>query len=122
MKASGFLLMEAVVAFFLVFLAGLTMFTSLQASDKGYTQATQIRVAVRLAEEGLESVRAGNLTRTVGLQSLAGLQLRIGRSALLYTPEIEISASGTLLLVRSRVSWQESRRIHRVELKTYVAP
>ena len=114
--------MEAVVAFFLIFVAGISMLTSLESSQRGYTQATQIRVAVRLAEQGLESVRAGNLKASPGIQKLSPLQLKMGSTATTYNPEIEVTSSGGLLLVRSRVLWQESRRAHQVELKTYVAP
>lgn len=121
-KRRGAFLMEAVVAFFLVFVAGISMFTTLHTSDRAYTQAIQIRVAARLAEEGLESVRAGNIKKTVGTQTLSALSLKVGRSGVSFRPEIVISISGSVLLVRSRVRWTEARRNHQVELKSYVAP
>lgn len=118
----GAFLMDAVVAFFLVFVAGISMFTTLASSDRAYSQAIQIRVAARLAEENLESVRAGTVSKAPGTHSLPSLSLKIGRSGVNFTPEIVVTTSGSVLLVRSRVRWSEGKRNHNVELKSFVAP
>lgn len=122
MKRQGFLLIEVVVAFALLFISGVSMFTTLSNSDLGYTQAIQTRVALRLCGENLESLRAGTLKATVGTQTLSTVTQTAGKSGTLYTPKLVVSTSGTLLLVRSQVSWTEGRRTHLVELKTLVAP
>lgn len=118
----GFLLMQMVVAFALLFISGMSMFTTLASSDRGYAQAIQTRVALRLCSENLESLRAGTLKPTLGTQSLATVSQTAGKSATIYTPRLVVSSSGTMLLVRSQVSWVEGRRTHLVELKTLVAP
>ncbi|MBT9584051.1 hypothetical protein IV102_11990 [bacterium] len=118
----GFLMMEAVVGLFLIFLAAMVTLTSLHTSDRGYTQATQIRVGLRLAREGLEAVRAGTVNPTVGLQKLTPIQQRVGRSSLTYRPELEVKISANLLLVYSRVRWNDGKSNHVLELKTFVAP
>jgi type II secretory pathway pseudopilin PulG len=118
----GFLLMQMVVAFALLFISGISMFTTLASSDRGYTQAIQTRMALRLCNEALESLRAGTLKPTIGTQTLATISETAGRSSAVYTPRLVVSNSGSMLLVRSQVTWTEGKRTHRVELKTLVAP
>ena len=118
----GFLLMQMVVAFGLLFVSAVSMFTTLANSDRGYALAIQTRVALRLCGETLESVRAGTLTATLGTQTLSAVSQSEGKSAISYTPRLVVSANGSMLLVRSQVSWVEGRRNHKVELKTLVAP
>lgn len=118
----GFLLMQMVVAFALLFISGVSMFTTLASSDRGYMQAIQTRVALRLCNETLESLRAGNLKATVGTQTMATVSQTAGKSGTIYTPRLVVSTSGNMLLVRSQVTWSEGRRTHLVELKTLVAP
>jgi len=114
--------MQMVVAFGLLFITGVSMFTTLASSDRGYSQAIQTRTALRLCNETLESLRAGTLKPTIGTQTLATVTMVTGRSGEEYTPKLVVSSSGTMLLVRSQVSWTEGRRTHLVELKTFVAP
>jgi type II secretory pathway pseudopilin PulG len=118
----GFLMMEVVVAFALLFISGVSMFNTLAASDRGYAQAIQTRVAMRLCGETLEQLRAGTLKPTIGTQTLTSLTLTTGKSGETYVPKLVVSTSGTMLLVRSQVSWTEGRRTHQVEVKTLVAP
>lgn len=118
----GFLLMQMVVAFGLLFITGISMFTTLASSDRGYAQAIQTRVALRLCSETLESLRAGTLKPTIGTQTLAAVSQTAGKSATVYSPKLIISSSNTMLLVRSQVTWSENRRTHLVELKTLVTP
>ena len=115
-------MIEAVIGLFLIFLAAMVTLTSLHTSDRGYAQATQIRVGLRLAREGLEALRAGTLKPTVGLQNLTPIQQRVGRSGLTYRPELEVKVSTNLLLVYSRVRWHDGKTNHVLELKTFVAP
>ncbi len=114
--------MQMVVAFGLLFISGVSMFSTLASSDRGYALAIQTRVALRLSNETLESLRAGTLKATVGTQTLTNVSQTEGRGAIVYTPRLVISSSGTMLLVRSQVSWVEGKRNHVVELKTLVAP
>ena len=114
--------MQMLVAFALLFISGVSMFTTLASSDRSYAVAIQTRVALRLCSENLESVRAGTLKATVGSQTLPSLNQTEGKSAVSYTPRLVVSSSGTMLLVRSQVSWAEGKRNHLVELKTLVAP
>ncbi|MBS2039423.1 hypothetical protein JST97_30840 [bacterium] len=118
----GLLLIQMVVAFALLFISGVSMFTTLASSDRSYSVAIQTRVALRLCSETLESVRAGTLKATIGTQTFASLSQTEGRSAVSYTPRLVVSSSGNMLLVRSQVSWVEGQRNHLVELKTFVAP
>lgn len=121
-RLKAFLLMEMVVAFGLLFISGISMFTTLASSDRGYSQAIQARLALRLAVQTMESVRAGNLKATLGTQTLEPVAEVVGQSATTFTPKLVVTSSGTMLLVRSQVSWSEARRNHLVELKTLVAP
>ena len=122
MRKRGYLLLEAIVCIFLLFLASMTMFSLLSTSDQGYSQATQTRVALGLAREGLEKVRSGSTPKTVGSQNLAAVSLGLAKSTMVFTPKIVISAAGPVLLVRSQVIWSEGARTHSLELKSYVAP
>jgi len=121
-RLKAFLLMQMVVAFGLLFISGISMFTTLASSDRGYSQAMQVRLALRLAVQNIESLRAGNLKATLGTQTLEVVGEVVGKSATTFTPKLVVTSSGTLLLVRSQVSWSEGRRNHLVELKTLVAP
>lgn len=121
-KRRGFLLVEGMVGFFLLFLASMTMFRLLSTSDRGYTLATQSRVALRLAREGLENVRAGNIPKTLGTQTLTTVSLKMAKSAMVFTPTITMSTLNSVLLVRSKVTWSEGIRLHSVEIKSCVAP
>ena len=121
-RLKAFLLMQMVVAFGLLFISGISMFTTLASSDRGYSQAIQARMALRLAVQTMESLRAGNLKATIGTQTLEPLGEVVGKSATTFTPKLVVASSGTMLLVRSQVTWNEGRRTHLVELKTLVAP
>jgi len=121
-RLKAFLLMEMVVALGLLFISGISMFTTLASSDRGYSQAIQARLALRLAVQTMESLRAGNLKATIGTQTLEALGEVVGKSSTTFTPKLVVTNNGTMLLVRSQVSWSEGRRTHLVELKTLVAP
>ena len=121
-RLKAFLLMEMVVALGLLFISGISMFTTLASSDRGYSQAIQARLALRLAVQTMESLRAGNLKATIGTQTLEALGEVVGKSSTTFTPKLVVTKNGTMLLVRSQVSWSEGRRTHLVELKTLVAP
>lgn len=122
MRQRGYLLLDALVCIFLLFLASMTMFSLLSTSDQGYSQATQTRVALGLAREGLENVRSGNTAKTVGSQTLTPVSLGLAKSTMVFKPKIVITTVGPVLLVRSQVNWSEGARAHSLELKTYVAP
>ena len=121
-RLKAFLLMQMVVAFGLLFISGISMFTTLASSDRGYSQAIQVRLALRLAAQTMESLRSGNLKATLGTQTLESVGEVVGKSATTFTPKLVVTNNGTMLLVRSQVSWREGRRDHLVELKTLVAP
>ena len=114
--------MQMVVAFALLYISGVSMFTTLASSDRGYSQAIQTRMALRLCSETMASMRAGTLKPTLGTQTLATVSLTAGKSGTLYTPRLVVTNNGSMLLVRSQVSWVEGKRKHLVELKTLVAP
>lgn len=122
MRQRGYLLLEAIVCIFLLFLASMTMFNLLSTSDQGYSQATQTRVALGLAREGLENVRSGSTPKTVGSQALPAVSLGLAKSSMVFQPKVVISVAGPVLLVRSQVIWSEGTRAHSLELKSYVAP
>lgn len=112
-------MLEAVIALFLLFISGFSLLGLLQSSDQAYTQAAQAHVALRLANEGLQLAqvepRAGKL-------DLKPVDLRVGLHALSFTPEVQMTTEGDVLLVRSKVSWSDGRRKHSLELKSYVTP
>ena len=110
------------MAIMLFFITAVTTLGILSNSDRAYSQATQTRVALRLAREGLETLRAGTIKPVAGVQTLTVVPLREGRTPINYTPAIECLQQGSVWLVRSRVTWSEGPRTHVVELKTYVSP
>jgi type II secretory pathway pseudopilin PulG len=119
-RPRGFLLIQVVVAFFVIFVVGVATLGVVSSAERSYIQAAQVRVAVQIAREGLESVRAGNLKPTLGLLPLPAISCRIGRSLMQFQPQLETSSQQGLLFVRSRVLWQEGGRNHRVEVKCFV--
>lgn len=122
MRRRGLLLSEMLVAFLLMFLAALSMMNLLSSSDTNYRQAAQSQIALRLARQGLENVRAKNLPRTAGTQTLTPLSEGSGRTNITFSPSIIVTAAGTMMQVRSRVTWIDQKRTHNVELVTLVAP
>lgn len=118
-RASGAILLEAVIALFLLFTAGISLLGLLQSSDQAYHQAAQAQLALRLAHEGLELAR---VQPQAGKLALKPVSLLSGQRALEYHPEVEMLTRDQVLLVISRVRWSDGRRSHQVELKTYVAP
>ena len=116
----GALLMEAMIAIALLFLTVITVLYMMSTNDRAYAQAIQTRVALRLARESLESVRAGTIPPAPGVQKLTAVSLREGSVAMAFSPEIESLLQGKIWLVRSRVLWSEGPRNHVVELKTFV--
>jgi len=114
-------MLEAMISVFLLFLAGMTMLGTLQTSDRAYTEATQARIALRLAREGLELVRAGTVVPTAGTQALTPVSVPVGRVSISFTQQIVGLLQGNVWLIRSQVLWSEGPRSHVVELKTYVS-
>jgi len=112
-------LLEAVIAMFLLFISGISLLGLLQSSDQAYTQAAQAHVALRLANEGLELAR---MEPKAGKLDLKPVVLRVGASQLSFLPEVQMTTEGSVLLVRSKVSWSDGRRNHSLELKSYATP
>lgn len=121
-KRRGLLLLEGLIAFGLIFTASMVLLSLLQSMDKSYAQAAQVQVALRLARENLELVRAGSLAKTTGSRTLSTVTMQLGAGTVTFTPTLQIATSGKVLLVTSQVGWSEARRTHGVELQTYVAP
>jgi hypothetical protein len=118
----GFLLVEAMVGFFLIFLSAVTILNLLQFTDLGYSEAAQATMALELAQQVLENVEAGSVGHAVGTQVLATHSLVVGRNPIVFTPTLVVTSASPVVLARAQVSWSENGRKHIIELKTYVAP
>lgn len=115
--ARGVLLLEVMVSFSLLALVSVMLFNLLSVSDLGYSQSTEARMALRLAQETLERARGASLKPTAGVQTLTPVAARSARGAVTFTPELQGSDQGTWWLVTSRVRWGK----HLVELTSCVA-
>ena len=117
----GLLLIQAVVAFFLIFTVGVASLGVMSSAERNQSHAAQVRVAVQMARDGLESVRSGVVKASPGQQRLTSVNCRIGKTSVQFQPEIQVESWKGLLLVRSRILWSEGRRNHRVEVKCLVS-
>jgi len=105
------------VSFALLALVSVMLFNILSVSDLGYSQSSESRAALRLAQDTLERARGASLKPTAGVQVLTSVTARSARGAVTFTPELQGSDQGTFWLVTSRVRWGK----HSVELQSCVA-
>lgn len=116
-RRGGVLLLEVMVTFSLMALVGVMLFNLLATSDRGYAQAVESRIALRLAQDTLERARGTSLKPTAGTQVLTAVSARSGRGVVSFIPELTGTDQGTYWIVTSKVRWLT----HSVELRSCVA-
>lgn len=118
----GLLLIDMLVAFALLYLAGIVTLNLLRNLDQSYARAAHMQVALGFAKEELELIRGRHLPRTPGVQTLPALQARIGNAPMSFRRQLSVSTQGNGLLVTSLVRWRSANQDHSLELSSYLAP